>query len=51
MFSLKEIILELEKTDKKLNELQYLLEQYDDKDWDLHVNFSEKEYIKNMKFF
>tara|TARA_B100000674_G_scaffold325840_1_gene271678 strand:- start:116 stop:568 length:453 start_codon:yes stop_codon:yes gene_type:complete len=50
MFSLKKIISELEKTNKKLNELNYLLEEYDDKDWEEYVNFSDKGYTRNLIF-
>ncbi len=50
MFSLKKIISELEKTNKKLDELQYLLDEFDDKEWESYINFSNKEYTKTLIF-
>jgi cysteine dioxygenase len=50
MFSLKNIISELENTNEKLDKLQYLLDKYDDKEWKEHISFSDKTYKKNLIF-
>lgn len=50
MFSLKKIISELEKTDKKIHELEYLLEGFNDENWKEYISFSDKSYTKNLIF-
>ncbi len=50
MFCLKKIISELEKTDKKIHELQYLLDGFADENLEEYINFSDKSYTKNLIF-
>ena len=50
MFSLNEIITELENTSEKLDKIQYLLEKFDDKDWEEYTSFADKTYKKNLIF-
>ena len=50
MFTLKQIIEVLNKEDKQLHDLEYLLREYDNNDWLEYVNFDDKTYKRNLIF-
>ena len=48
MFTLKNIISVLKTNKKPLYELKYLLDKYNDNDWEKYRNFNKKTYERNL---
>ena len=50
MFTLKQIIEILNKENKPLNNLEYILKDYNHNDYSEYVNFDDKNYKRNLIF-